>query len=589
MFQIRRLWPFLWRYRQQLCWSLAGTSIFTLLSVLSPLLLRWLVDHVIRPGEWDLLPIIALAIIVLPIITVSLRFASLRILMFASRRVIADLRLAVYRKILSLSMRYHATHAAGAIVLRLMDDVNLLQTLITSQAMQVLVNMIVLFFALGAALIISPELTLYLVLLLALYACAYHFFSRRIRAHSHQYRRSNDLVAGRLTETIEGVRQVRIYNREQWETDLFLERTKRSLSHSFDSGMDSVGLRTACTAISGFGSAAIMSLAAMKVLTTPMTYGDLLAFGAYLWMTVDPVVQLTVTVGQLNETWVSLCRVVELLDAEDTIAPNRGGPRIPAGRGHVEFRDIWFGYSRDEPLFTGLNLSVEPGSTVAIVGPTGCGKTTLTSLLMRYWEPDSGQILIDGIDVGSAELGGLRKLFGFVPQTPHLFVGTLGENISYGAPHATDAEIAAAVLLAELDEMVSSLPDGLNTVIGKQGMQLSVGEKQRVSIARAVLRDPTILVMDEATSALDSQSESLIQDALTRMLAERTAFVIAHRLSTIVNADRIVAMDHGNIVECGSHAELMGIKDGLYRRLYDELKGNAEEREGYESSTQATA
>jgi ATP-binding cassette subfamily B protein len=235
-----------------------------------------------------------------------------------------------------------------------------------------------------------------------------------------------------------------------------------------------------------------------------------------------------------------------------------------------------FAYKPDEPLFRGLSLSVAPGKTVALVGHTGCGKSTLTSLLMRFWDPQGGCVRIDGTDIRSVRLNSLRELFGVVLQNPIVFDGSIAENIAYGRPEASRAEIEAAAEAAEITEFASRLPQGLDTVLGTYGVKLSLGEKQRVSIARAVVKNPRILVMDEATSSLDSECEALIQRAISRALKGRTSFVVAHRLSTIVAADLIVVLDAGRIMETGRHDELMAVENGRYRKLYDEMRGAAE-------------
>jgi ATP-binding cassette subfamily B protein len=312
------------------------------------------------------------------------------------------------------------------------------------------------------------------------------------------------------------------------------------------------------------------------VLTTPMTLGDLLALNSYVWMVLHPALRLTSFAGEFAQIGVSIERISEVLREVPEIRSAPDAPPIHAPSGRVEFCAVDFAYKPDEPLFRGLSLSVAPGKTVALVGHTGCGKSTLTSLLMRFWDPQGGCVRIDGTDIRSVRLNSLRELFGVVLQNPIVFDGSIAENIAYGRPEASRAEIEAAAEAAEITEFASRLPQGLDTVLGTYGVKLSLGEKQRVSIARAVVKNPRILVMDEATSSLDSECEALIQRAISRALKGRTSFVVAHRLSTIVAADLIVVLDAGRIMETGRHDELMAVENGRYRKLYDEMRGAAE-------------
>jgi ATP-binding cassette, subfamily B, bacterial MsbA len=575
MSPLRRILLFLIPYRRTVFLAFLATLLFTGLNLAGPLLMRFFINKVVEPKAWHLLLVTALAIVSAPILSAVVRFGNVWIIMYVGRRAIADLRMSIFRKVLRQDLQYHAEHSSGALVARLMDDVNRLQRLLTGDTVRIVVDILVFFFSLGFVFWVGAWLGWTLLGFIVLYILAYRFFSRRIKLATEAFRNLYDQIAGRLNETITGVRQVRIYNQEDRETSLFLGRTARSLDQELASRMNMVSLDTVCTAVTGYGSTVIASLGVYLVLVDPenMKYGDVFAVDHFVWMAIGPALRLTQIIGELTETAVSARRVTEILEAEPHVKSPPGAPRIERGAGAVEFRDVTFAYDPQVPLYEGLSLKVEPGMTVALVGATGCGKTTFTSLLMRHYDLIEGQILIDGVDISSVDLRSLRELFGVVLQDPVVFEGTLAENIAYGNPKATREQVEQAARSAEVYDLAVSMPDGFDTVLGTSGVKLSVGERQRLSIARAILKDPMILIMDEATSSLDSRSETLIQAALARVLQGRTSFVVAHRLSTITSADLIVVMDDGRIVEQGRHRDLLSISDGLYRRLYEELVG----------------
>jgi len=574
MSPVRTVFSFLLPYRRAAGLALAATLVFTALNLLPPQLMEYLVDHVLRENQWQFVWALALAITAVPVLAATVRLGNAWILMFVGHRMVADLRMAMYRRIMHLEMQYHTAGSTGAMVGRLMEDVNRLQRMLTDDTVGILVDAIVFLFSVGYVFYKSFWLGWVLLGFVAMYVVVYRTFSQRIHRTTLAFRELYDLIAGRLSETVAGVRQVRIYNREDQENELFLDRTARSLDKALASRMGSVGLGMTCNGIAGVGSTIIISLGAYFVVKGQMTLGEVIAVNAYVWLAISPAIRLTQIAGSLTETMVSVERIAEVLQTERGIVSSPGAKPMARGAGGVEFRDVTFSYSPDVPLYDGLSLKVAPGMTVALVGPTGCGKTTLTSLLMRYWDVQGGQVLIDGRDVRSVNLRSLRRLFGVVLQEPLVFTGTLAENIAYGRPDASRADIQAAARAAEIHETALALPDGFDTVIGPDGVKLSVGERQRISIARAILTDPLVLVMDEATSSLDSRSEALIQKALARVLAGRTSFVVAHRLSTITAADMIVVMDHGRIIETGTHAELLAIDKGLYGRLYRQMLGH---------------
>ena len=313
------------------------------------------------------------------------------------------------------------------------------------------------------------------------------------------------------------------------------------------------------------------------VIQGEMTYGGVMAFLAYAMRVFQPVLNLTQEALRFEQMMISVDRIYEVLDYEVDVVEKPDAPNLGPVAGAVEFEDVRFEYNEDEPVIKGVSLKIEPGEMVALVGQTGCGKTTLTSLLMRFYDVSDGAIRIDGHDIRDVRLRSLRTQIGQVLQDSVLFDASIRENLVYGNPDATEADIIAAARVGEIHEFIIRTADGYDTILGDEGIKLSVGEKQRLAIARAVLTDPGILILDEATSSLDSLSEALIQKAMANVLEGRTSFVIAHRLSTIVNADKIVVMDSGKIVEVGDHETLLEKPDGRYKELYEQQFAGAVE------------
>lgn len=572
------LFRYLKPFRLKVLFALLGTVSVTVLSLLPPLFMRYLVDRVFAGGNWGLFVPMVIIMVVTPVLIALINFVNINTIMYVGRRAIERVRISMCRRALCLNMGFYSRTSSGTVVARLMDDVNRVQGLLTRETVAMIVDAVVFLFSIGFILWISPWLGTTMLLFVFLLVLAYSIFSKRIKKATQIHRSLYDGVATRLSETLAGVRQVRIYNQEARETDVFLDQTARSLERELASQMGSVNLGTSCHAVVGFGSTIIVGLGAYFILLGRMTYGDLLAIDSYIWMAMGPAIHLTSMIGELNETIVSLCRIAEILEAKTMAASRKGrGPAL-AKPCEIEFRDVTFSYEPDVPLYSGLSLKIPADKTVAVVGPTGCGKTTLVSLLMRYWDPKDGAVLVNGVDVRDVDLVRLRGLFGIVPQDSIIFEGTIAWNIAYGLPHASREDVEGAARAAEVMDFADKLPEGLDAMLGTRGVKLSLGERQRLSIARAIIKDPAILIMDEATAALDSHSESLIQKAVKNILKGRTSLVIAHRLTTIMRADMIVVIDKGKIVDTGRHEDLIAM-DGLYTRLYNELRmGNMEGR-----------
>lgn len=550
-----------------------GALAFSGLAILPPLLMRNLVDKVVMPGDWSKLPFVASCIILLPIVSALLRFINVNLIVQTSYRFMGLLRRKLFEKILSLSPRYFSHTSSGTISGRLMDDVNVLQRLLTANTIQMFVDALVFIAALVIAFVISWQLALVLALIILLYVLTFMVFSTKIKNATQEYRRHYDGISGRLLETLSGVKQVRIYNREEHETQRFLSSMEEGLDHALEGSLNMIQQDIICSAVSAAGVLAIMFYGSILVLLGKLTCGDLLAMNTFVWMTINPASNFASMAGQLQETFVSVRRIKDLFNEQADICSEPGALKIPPREGAIRFDNVRFSYVPGVPLYDKLGFSIPAGTSVALVGPTGCGKTTLVSLLMRYWDIEEGAIYLDDVNIRSLHVRTLRTLFGVVPQTPFVFEGTLRENIVYGRPTVTTQQVLEAAANAELNRLIERLPDGIDTVLGSYGIKLSVGEKQRVSIARAIVTDPLILIMDEATSALDSESEELIQIALAKILKTRTSIVIAHRLTTITSADQILVIDKGAIVEQGNHEQLVQNLSGLYSRFYNELAG----------------
>lgn len=569
---IKTFFAFIKPYRATLLLATLGMGVFTLLKSGEPLLFRFLVDRVLVQQRWELVaPLLTLQLVML-VAAAALRFVNVRTLLVVSRKCIGDIRIALFDKIIALDRAFVTRCRAGTLSGHLMDDVNRLQRLINNNTLQVVVDVIVFVAAQVVALSISFQLWLVVAAMLLSYTVLFRIFGARITRNTRLARKQYDALTGRLQETLTHAEHVRHNHAQNREELSFLATLKQTLVHEFRSGMFTVSLDSSCTTIAALGSTAVLCCGAFMVLQNRLTVGSLLAFNSYVWMSIHPVLRLTALVGQLQATRVSLERVMQLLNRPATIDEQRSGKRMPRPRGRVCFEKVSFRYEPQLPLFDKLDFCVEPGMMVALVGPTGCGKTTLTSLLMRYYAVEQGRICIDSHNIADVNVRSLRRNFGVVNQSPLLFEQSIAENIAYGAAHATLAQIRSAASIAQINSFIHTLADGYESIVGSRGVRLSLGQQQRLCIARALVSDPPLLIFDEATAALDSESEAAIQKALATLQGSRTMFVIAHRLSTIVDADMILVLDKGHLIEQGTHRELLE-SSGMYAGLFAQLSG----------------
>jgi len=558
----------IWVHRKRLSIGLTLMLISRLAGIVLPALSKYVIDDVIGKGRHDLLMPIALAAGAATIVQAFTSFGLSQILGVAAQRAITDMRKRVQAKIMRLPVRYFDSTQTGVLLSRIMSDAEGIRNLVGTGLVSLVGGVVTAIISLGVLLYLNWRMTLVTAVVLGMFGGGMAYAFKRLRPLFRERGKIQAEVTGRLTEALGGIRIVKSYTAEKREEIVFTHGAHR-LFRNIAQSMTGVSATTSgSTVIIGVVGVVMIWMGGNDIVAGRMTLGDFVMYIFFIGLLAAPMISIASIGTQITEAFAGLDRIREIMNMQTEDEADEGKPSLGEIKGDIEFEDVWFEYNPGVPVLKGVTFHAAPGTTTALVGSSGSGKSTLISLVMAFNRPLRGRILVDGKELNDIPLRDYREQLASVLQENFLFDGTIADNIGYARPGSTLDEIKYAARVAHCEEFILKFPEGYETIVGERGIKLSGGQRQRVSIARAILAAPKVLILDEATSSLDSESEEMIQDGLKQLRSGRTTFVIAHRLSTIRSADQILVMEGGEIVERGTHDELL-VRDGRYRQLYD--------------------
>lgn len=562
---IKRLWQYIKPYKKELISTFLMMILSNLAILLGPYLLRYAINKIIPSGNIRKLVLISLLFLFSIFISMVCLKYKIRMMSRIAQNVIASLRRDLFIHLQKLSFNYYDSRPHGKIIIRVVNYVNSLNDLLQNGIINMMTDLFSLVFIIALMLSINVRLTIVSLAGVPVMAAVLFILKNMQRVRWQNVSRKQSNMNAYLHETISGMKITQSFVREE-ENEKIYEKTSNECRRTWMSAIKANALLWPVTENISVLTISLMYIAGvMWISKSEITVGDFVAFASYISNFWSPITNLGTFYNQIIEATAYLERIFEAMDEPVTIKNAEGSYPLPPIKGQVEFENVVFGYEKDVPILKNVSFRINPGETIALVGPTGAGKSTIINLLSRFYDIQSGRILIDGHDISKVTLESLRNQIGVMMQDTFIFSGTVMDNIRYGRPDATDEEVIQAAKEVLAHDFIMEMENGYQTEVNERGSRLSVGQRQLISFARTLLADPKILILDEATSSIDTKTEKAIQIALERLLKGRTSFIIAHRLSTIVNADRIFYISHGQITEAGSHNELMKLKGDYYR------------------------
>jgi ABC-type multidrug transport system fused ATPase/permease subunit len=564
---MRQFLPYLARYRGATAASIVLMLLYTAFSLANPYLIGVAIDSFITHNDLKGLAIISIVLLVVNLLMWVTQYGQVWAMSWAGQQILYHLSSDMFTHLQKLALSFYDRTQIGRVMSRLQSDIDVLESMLSSGLLSMLSSLVALVGIIGAMLAMNVPLALLTFTVLPIMIVIAAFWQKHATRSFRRTRAAISMVNATLQENISGMRVIQSLVREGRNRAEFDELNAYNRDTNLEASRVAAFILPLVEVVAALAIMLTVVYGGTLVVQGSLQVGVLVAFTLYINRFFDPIRDLSQQYTQLQRAGVAAERIFQILGVPVEIADRPGASEMPPIEGRVEFRNVTFGYHPELPVLRGFDLTIEPGQTVAIVGPTGAGKSTIASLISRFYDIQKGAILIDGHDIRDVTQSSLRRQIGIVLQEPFLFTGTIRENIRYGRLDATDEEVEEAARAVGLHELVLQLPDGYDTAIRERGRNLSVGQRQLISFARALLADPRILILDEATANIDTVTELIVQQGLRRLLRGRTAVVIAHRLSTIKGADNIVVLQTGRIIEQGTHAELLQ-RNGAYATLY---------------------